>query len=103
MRPGIYEITGSKKEKCNLTVEIPKELENYKQYLSQSTSINLSENGFDKKEIKVAPGEGIAIILEIDSNIDLSLIKPIDVIVKDSTTKSHRWQKPPSSKSGKKK
>ncbi|MGX7667177.1 hypothetical protein [Flavobacterium pedocola] len=95
MRPGIYEITGSEKEKCSLTVEVPKDLENYKHYLSQSTSVILSERGFDKKEIKTAPGEGIVVILEKDSNIEVALLKPTEVKDNGPGPKAHRWQKRP--------
>jgi hypothetical protein len=102
MRPGTYEVVGSNKEKCNLLVEIPKDLENYQQFLSKSNSIILSDKGFSSKELKVAPGQGTVITLQKDSNINIVLVKPAEIKDDGKAGASHRWQKQPPFKSGKK-
>lgn len=103
MRPGVYEIVGSNKEKCTLTVETPKDLENYQQYLSKANTILLSEKGFNSKGLKIAPGQGIVITLQRDSNINVVLVKPTEVKEDVGSGSTHRWQKRPPFSSVKKK
>jgi hypothetical protein len=100
LRPGLYEITGSG-AKCTLSVDIPKELDDYQKYLSQSTNISLTAQGFSKNEITAYPGSGLVISLEAISNIDIKMIKPYDA--PKSKKEIHRWTKPEKAKFSKNK
>lgn len=102
VRPGAYQISTSERKSCNLSVEMPERIHNYHQLLQQPVTLTITEGGFDKDSITIAPGQGLVVHIEYGTSLYIKLQKPYDPAQESREEGSRfRWTKPETEDKGK--